>query len=112
MDMDGIVIRKYDPKEHREVLDLVVKGLSSNKWTAYKNTLNSTKIPPTLCRMLFHLWLWRLFSDEVFLLVGVIIYELVLYHVVIGHFCVGGYLRYKNMELSTFSDVEGVILGS
>ena len=93
MDPSGIEIRKYDPKEHAEVLELVVSGLSSNNWTAYKNTLNGQKIQATMVRMLFHLWLWRLFSDEVLLLVGVILYELVLFHVVIKYLCVGGYLR-------------------
>ena len=101
MDPSRIEIRKYDPKEHSEVLELVVSGLSSNTWTAYKNTLNG-KIQPAMIRMVFHLCMWHLFSDEVLLLFGVILYELILYHVVIKYLSIGGYLRSGSRKYVSF----------
>ena len=91
--MNNFEIRKYELKDYEEVFDMVVTGLASNSWSAYKNTLNGMKLVPIVIRSIIFLLTWHLIGSDLLIVIFAISYELFLYYVVINYYVSYGYIR-------------------
>ena len=91
--MREFTIREYSPKDHKDVLAIIIPGLTEMWYQAYKNTFNGSRLGTILIRLAFHALIWQLFSNiwcSLFVFAG---YEVFVGKYLIQHLLFYGYIE-------------------